>query len=387
MKYDPGYRMTGSSAEQMTKRAMAWLAPALPSMSPWVIARLSGAPAWTPPGTRPLVRHCAPDGRRLVTGERISPRGYSIEFDLGVVHVHGQPGTNRVLRTPTGFLRTPVEGALVEGYSELGHVEQYALPMLCPLEIRRLPDSGQLTLVSGHADPLFHVTEYVETIGFVDGYPIEPRQVQDRRVFRHTVGLWRTLDPGAFRHDYAVTNAEPANVVAELGGIWNDLRPGFVPLRRRADGVIASGLLSPPQPTSPSPKEAARWIAAPLTWPEGKLPERWSVRASARRAVQVVKELPERPRPMGEDVILGYLRAEPRRDWKPLFSATHAVSGDQFLTRSPLEASDMGYRVDGLLGYVSTHVIDLARTGVNHEVRWASRFGQRRRYIEPPHTR
>ncbi|MEJ7893293.1 MAG: hypothetical protein WKF94_11705 [Solirubrobacteraceae bacterium] len=52
------------------------------------------------------------------------------------------------------------------------------------------------------------------------------------------------------------------------------------------------------------------------------------------------------------------------------------------MTRSELEATDLGYVVDGILGYV------LLRLGQHYglpappEIPWGSRFGQRRRYAE-----
>ncbi|MGH2832473.1 MAG: hypothetical protein ACRDK2_06820 [Solirubrobacteraceae bacterium] len=52
------------------------------------------------------------------------------------------------------------------------------------------------------------------------------------------------------------------------------------------------------------------------------------------------------------------------------------------MTRSEIEATDMGYRVDGVLGYVLDRHADRSREALPTEVKWASRFGQRRRYVE-----
>jgi hypothetical protein len=86
-------------------------------------------------------------------------------------------------------------------------------------------------------------------------------------------------------------------------------------------------------------------------------------------------------------LLVGYLRGEPCPGWSPLFSAVHPALPDQYVTRSELEATDMGYRVEGVLGYVLDKWADRSREALPAEVKWASRFGQRRRYLEGPTTR
>jgi hypothetical protein len=166
---------------------LAYEWPLFPDVGDAVNSRLHGAVTWMPPGTRVLARHRAPDGRRRVTASRTPPPGFEIEFDLGIVHVHGQPGTHRILATPDGFLGTVVAGDTAVGYQDLGYVETHPLPMLDALEIRRVRETGELTLVCGVTDPLFPVAEPVQTIGFVDSYPIHPRHVNDLREDRPVV--------------------------------------------------------------------------------------------------------------------------------------------------------------------------------------------------------
>ena len=84
---------------------------------------------------------------------------------------------------------------------------------------------------------------------------------------------------------------------------------------------------------------------------------------------------------MSHEQPLGWLRTEPAYGWSPLFSATHPALADQFVTRSEIEATDLGYRVDGVLGYVCDVSADPPRE-VPGEILWTSRFGRRRRVTE-----
>lgn len=181
VKIDRNRPLPETASERMLARMLVWEPPALPGFDGDVVGRLRDAATWIPPGTSQLVRHRAPDGRRRVSARRTPPPGFEIEFDLGVVHAHGQPGTHRVLATPDGFVGTVVEGETADGYRDLGYVDTFMLPMFDALEIRRVPDTGELTLVCGEADPLFTVAEPVETIGFIDSFPIQPRFVHDLR--------------------------------------------------------------------------------------------------------------------------------------------------------------------------------------------------------------
>jgi hypothetical protein len=56
------------------------------------------------------------------------------------------------------------------------------------------------------------------------------------------------------------------------------------------------------------------------------------------------------------------------------------VLGDQYVGRSELEANDLGFRIDGVLGYICD-------VGADQPVRpadvlWGSRFGRGRRTVE-----
>jgi hypothetical protein len=60
-----------------------------------------------------------------------------------------------------------------------------------------------------------------------------------------------------------------------------------------------------------------------------------------------------------------------------LFAGTHPVTGDQLLSTSPLEITDMGYGEPLLLGYLVARASTTGQLGVRTvPVPWASRFGQ-----------
>lgn len=378
MLIDPNLQPAEQESDRLAQRASAWMPFGLPGRGDLQIHRWGGSPTWVPPGTRVLTRHVAPDGRRVVTSQRTPPRGFDIEFDLGVVHVHSQPGTIRLLSGPGGFITTRGEGGLAPGYEELGHVETAALPMLTPLEVRRVPRTGELTLVCGTWDPLFDSAEHVRTVGFVDGYPIEPRRPLDTRVYSRTTELWRTLDDAARRHRYT-TGEDPGGGAAALGRVSKLPRAGHVPLVLEGD-VPRTPLLDPRVGLA-DPGVMARWAVAPLGWSGGRKIPTWAVRATLSRTRSLPSTL-RRSRRHEPTELLGYIASEARDGLLPLFAAAHPVVGDVFLTRSQLEATDMGYRIMGILGYVPKAATVAGRHGLEHEVKWASRFGQGRRYAE-----
>ena len=383
MKIDRNRSTVVDGPEQIVQRMIIWEPPALPGTEGERVARFRHTATWTPPGTRTLVRHRAPDGRRVVTADRTPPPGFEIEFDLGVGHTHGLPGTHRLIAKPDGFLKTTVEGEVREPYRDLGYVESHALPMLDALEVRRVPETGQETLVCGAADPLFSVAEHVATVGFIDSYPIQPREPHDVRTRRTVKPLYRRVETTQGRHRYE--RGEPGGSDAVLlATLRGDTAPGFIALSADGSGRVTSALMERGAKLG-GPVASARWALAPLNWSERRVPHLWSVRAAAGR----MRKLPEtlrnrRGRDDRATEVLGYVRAEPAPGWTPLFSATHAIVGDQFLTLSELEARDLGYVIDGVLGYVSLRGAGERLVGPESEIKWASRFGQRRRYVIGP---
>jgi hypothetical protein len=372
---DPGVRWV--------EQRNAWLAPRLPSLSPDAIRRWTDRPTWIPPGTIQLVRQRSDDGLHcVITTDRRPLQGFTIEYDLGLVHAAAQLGTQRLIAADTTFFTTPFEGELDTDYRALGYIEQAPLPMLDVLELRQDPATGQHTLVSGPDDPLYETATPLGTLGFIESYPINPRAISTPHIDWAIGALVRTVDSERWCHRYSVSDLLGDDSVV-LGGIWQRPGPGFVALREERDGSLVSDLLQA-RHRSASWKARLRWSLAPLAWPEGR-PQLWAVRAVGGRLRALGSpEIRNREPPTMRQrrVTLGYLRSSPASGWCELFSATHPALGDQYVTRSEIEATDMGYVIDGILGYVMNRFAHRHRESLPPEVKWASRFGQRRRYAE-----
>ena len=80
---------------------------------------------------------------------------------------------------------------------------------------------------------------------------------------------------------------------------------------------------------------------------------------------------------------LGAMGRKTRRGWAPLYAAHHPALPDQFVTRSTLEATDLGFVIDGILGHVLLRLGQVGGLPAPNEILWGSRFGHARRYTEP----
>jgi glycosyltransferase involved in cell wall biosynthesis len=370
------------AGEAWIHRAVSWQEPLLPGLTNGVVRRWENAASWNPPETVPLCRHRALDRDDwIVTNSRQSPGGYRLEFDLGVVHRYAFPGTRRLVDEGDVFALTDDENELAGGRRALGHVEQVPLPMLNVLELRRMPDSGRHVLVAGPDDPLFNWAEAVATVGWIEAFPIQPRYVPLHVGPWGAVALRRYVD--GWRHGYRTgeRNGEAESVA--LGSLLREPGDALVELRMRADGRLETELAAPSR-VSADPLLAARWMLAPLSW-DAPPPPRWAQRAVGSRARHLAHcRTRVRAAPSRRAETLGWLRRTAATGYSPLFSATHPVTGDQFLTRSEIEATDLGYRLDGVLGYVFDAGTDHASALAATAVLWGSRFGKARRYVEGP---
>ena len=384
MNLELGYVPAGTPGERVIQRMNAWEAPHLPGLDHTNMRRWAMGATWVPPDSQILVRHRSLDGGRyLITNDRCPPHGFTIEYDLGLVHSFAQPGTKKLLTSGSTYFCTTFEGTLDEGFEGLGYVEEAALPMLQVLELRRDPISGDHVLVAGADDPLYHTAIPVASLGFIEGYPINPRHAPLHEIEWGVTTLLRNVDAERWRHYYQITPHGTSKEVA-LGGLWTRPAKGLAALRLRADGRLTSDIL--PETTINRRRLTAklRWAAAPLKWPKGR-PQSWAARATTSRIRRLLIEESTNdhtpPSPQTESV-LGYVRRHPSAGWSPLFSASHPALTDQYVTRSELEATDMGYKIDGVLGYVIDRFADRSRDALPGEVKWASHFGQYRRYIE-----
>jgi hypothetical protein len=371
-------------AEAVTRRAVAWDPPALPGLAPGTVRRWRGQATWQPPETAVLARHRSREREHwIVTNRREPPEGYELEFDIGLIQQHEQPGTRLLVERDGAYALVDAGTPPEDGARALGHVEQAAFPMMDALELRRVTATGQLVPVAGSADPLRAASEFVAVLGFIEGYPIQPRALVERPLPPwNLTRLVRTSDAERWRHAYDTVDWD-ADVDAAgglaLGSVWTQPGPGLVALWRDPGGRITSDAHTPWQAT---PGHVAvtgsKWVAAPLAW-SGR-PRLSALRAAASRARHLAADAAGRNAAGPEPKALGYLRAENTIGCTPLFSALHPAIGDQFLTRSTLEAKDMGYWIEGVLGYIAD--IGAARVRGPRTILWGSRFGVHRRYVE-----
>lgn len=339
------------SSETAMRHMVAHQAPRLPEMTPGTVRRWRQLEPWTPPQTRLLCRHLDPkSGLRLITADREPPSGYRFERVLGCAHLFPAPGTAQVVHANHSFELTDEQGNLTEGHFSVGYVEQQPLPMLEGLELRRVPETGQETLVAGPDDPLLYASEQLAVLGWIEPYPILPRS----RDVLHTgpwgvVSLLRRVDPKSWRYAYAVVAAGDTADGVTLGSLHRHPATGLVGLRLRSDGRLASELVEPGR-ASRDPRKIGRWIAEPPA--EGQPP-----RARARNAGGRLRHLARyyRGRRLAQDegTTLGYLRRENVPGCSTLYSTIHPVTGDQLVTRVPDEAASQGYVLDGILGSIA----------------------------------
>jgi Glycosyl transferase family 2/Glycosyl transferases group 1 len=355
---DVGLDRSSDLSELATREAIVHQAPRLPELTAGTVRRWGESEVWLPPGTQPLCRHVQADGEhRILSHEPESPAGYRLEFTLGSVHTHAAPGTRRLVQSGHEFELIDDENDLGRTRHAYGYVEQQPLPLLDHLELRTLPETGQQVLVAGAEDPLFAVAEPLATLGWIEAYPIQPR-----RDLLHTGPwgvdiLWRSVDEGSGRHRYSGGPPGARTGETALGSLFRRPGKGLVALRRRSDGRLASDLAKPGR-ASRDPRKIGLWVAAPLA-AVGEAPVRDATQAARTRMRQALDPAARR---LSDDdgAELGWLREAGGPGCAPLFSATHPVTGNQLVTSSPREATEHGYPLEGVLGYILTAGADPA---------------------------
>jgi hypothetical protein len=181
----------------------------------------------------------------------------------------------------------------------------------------------------------------------------------------------RVLDPVAGRHVYGVGTIPPGRLVAELGMLCDPPPPSAVPAWLDEAGRLVTGAYSPVRPRG-SPLAAVKWALAPLSW--RGLAGRARVMAWRLRRL-AAPAAPAPGAPSGKPA--GWLHADEAPERVPLYAAVHPVTGDQLLSASRWEGSDMGYVDTELLGWLEPGT---PLTGGVHADRpplpWASRLGR-----------
>lgn len=325
-------------------------APRLPERAPGATRRRKRSDPWIPPQSLLLFRHLNPaTGTRIVIPGGEPPPGYVLEHVLGSTHRFPAPGTKRLIHAGGCFATSAEQGDLGEGEYDLGFVEQQRLPMLDSLELRRAPESGQEVLVAGAEDPLLDDCEPIEKLGWIEPCPILPRAGD----ILHTgpwavVSLRRQVDYATWRHRYRVGAHADAVDGIELGSLCRYPGPGTVAVRLRSDGRLTSELVTPGR-ASRDPRKIGRWLAEPLA-ADSQASTR--LRGAASRLRHLTRHSRSRRLTEEEGEILGYLPRQHMPGCSTLYSTIHPVTGDQLVTRSPHEAIEAGYVMDGILGAI-----------------------------------
>lgn len=364
--------------DEWIRRALAWEAPRLPGLRRGIPRRWGGAATWQPADTMLLSRHRSDDGQRtIVTRDRVPPPGFRLEYDLGALHGHQLPGTKRLMAAPDDeWLLTQLDGDTTPEYQHLGWIEQAPFPMLEPLTLAHDPVTGRSVLVGSDSDPLAGRVEPRQHLGWLESFPVLPRRVEAPLLALGIAVLRRQVDRDGWRHRYAVGPVDATDGGQAIGGLLIDAGPDTVELRQEADGRIISELLPASSDGSSRAAATVRWTVAPLTWSEGRLPKAWGARAAVGRGRRAARGFRAPKLAAG---LLGHARREAAPGWTPLLSGTHPVTGDQMLSPSRSELSDLGYAIDGVLAYVSEGFVAGPEQLGASEVPWGSRFGQGRR--------
>lgn len=337
-------------SEAAMRHMVAHQLPRLPEMTRDRVRRWREAEPWTPPQTQLLCRHRdLKMGTRMVSASRQPPSGYRLEHILGCTYLSPAPGMARLIHANHSYELSDDQGELAEGHFNMGYVEQQPLALLQPLELRRVPDSGQEVLVAGDDDPLIHNSELIEHLGWIDACPILPRG----RDVLYTgpwavVSLRRQVDYSTWTHSYRVEQPEAPVEGVELGSLRRYAGPGLVALRLRPDGRLTSELVTPGR-ASRDPRKIGRWLAEPLA---ADSPMSTRMRGGASRLRHLARHSSSRRLTEEEGETLGYLPRQQMPGCSTLYSTIHPVTGDQLVTRVPHEATEAGYVMDGILGAI-----------------------------------
>jgi hypothetical protein len=355
------------------------LPAALPGLQAGAVPRWNGD--WHPSEANVLYRH-----RRLGSEERHQsvhaqpPAGFELDHVLGAARLFSPPGTTKLYATASGSFLTD---ALPDARASIGPDDRYLGSLeltgflgLDGLVLGIMYATGQHVLVAGRDDPLLGAVEVVAELGWVEPVPLRPRSVVSEHSTFGLSGLFRSLDISARRHRYAVGRPPPGELAGELGALHDEAQAGSVPLWITDDGRIATSI---PLPSAGAPATSTllRWAAAPANW-RGFGHYEARARSVVRRAIDARRELaqPRSTPPAPSGAPAGYIFDAEGPGRLPLYTASHPVTGDQFVTSYRLEAQDMGYVGITQLGWISDRSPVTGRRDIRRlSVPWASRYG------------
>lgn len=353
--------------------------PLLPGAGRYEVPRWKHSPTWVPPLSSLLVRYRQEVGDQRHFSPRPAPVGYEVERHLGSLRSSGFEGTARLIRSGQDFLVSPRDDwrPLGDDEEELGYIELAPFPQQNSLALGIHRQTGQKVLLSLPDDPFAAEVDYVEHLGFVEPFPIEPRYEAPEPAVVDTLGLVKTLDLEARRHRYSIGSVPPdGELVGELGGLARSDLVGAIPCWI-VDGRLVTADHLPPA-VRPTAAQAARWMAEPAAW-RGLAPAGSMAKSALRRSLMTAENLRRRPTPpakLPSGPPEAFLYPAQRPGLVGLYAGYHPVTGDQLLVRTPNDVAQLGYQGPHLVGFMKPFA---PLTGEFEQrfpyIPWSRRFG------------
>jgi glycosyltransferase involved in cell wall biosynthesis len=351
--------------------------PLLPGDGRYEVPRWRLTPTWIAPLSTVLMRYKERIGERRIVRPGEPPKTYHLDHFLGSPRSTGVPGTKKLIAAGDSYRTLSREEwrSVPDDAIELGYVEEAPLPGLDALMLAVHRETGQHVLVNLPEDNLLPAVDVIEHLGFVDPFPLRPREVPRAERSPGLLGLFKSVDLQGRRHRYAVGGFAAGERIGELGGLAESGLQGQVPLWV-VDGYLVTDRYRPPMP-KPAAATALRWTAEPIAWSDlGPASARLKVmlRRSAQSAQSRQRLGRGSPEPSGDPQ--AWLFDRPRPGLLPLYASHHPVTSDQLLTRVVQDAIAMGYHDAQLLGFMSpaaplTGSLDQHNVGMS----WARRSG------------
>jgi glycosyltransferase involved in cell wall biosynthesis len=351
--------------------------PLLPGAGRYRVPRWDLTPTWLPPLSTIGIRYRERIGERRVIGTGEVPAGFHLEHFLGALRSTGVQGTTKIVRIDGTYQAIPRDqwGATPPQATVIGYAEEAPLPGFDALALAVHRASGQHILVTLPDDPILEAVDVIGHLGFMDPFPLRPREIPVAERPLGLVGLVKSVDHAARRHRYAIGARPEGELISELGGLAESSLQGSIPTWI-ADGYVVTERYRPPM-RKPGAVAAVRWSAEPVVW-QGIASTSARLKAMARRSGESVLSRirlgGETAGPSGEPS--GWLLESARPGLVPLYASHHPVTGDQLLSRSLQDAAQMGYVDPQLLGFMSLaapQTGDLGHRG--SPVAWARRLG------------
>jgi len=351
--------------------------PLLPGEDSYDVPRWSDTPTWIPPLSTIAIRYRERIGERRIVGGPEPSANFQLEHFVGSLRSTGVPGTTKIVRIGDTYEAIPRERwkETPPEAVEIGYAEEAPLPGFDGLNLAVHRATGQHLLVALPDDPLLHEVDVVQHLGFVDPFPIKPRETPVAERPLGLVGLVKSVDYAERRHHYALGELPPGELVSELGGLGESGLQGSI-AAWIAGGYLVTERYSPPM-RKPGALAALRWSAEPIVWSGIASPPARLKTIAQRSGASVVSRArlgKGTVTPSGEPA--GWLFESARPGLVALYASHHPVTGDQLLSRSLQDAAAMGYVDSQLLGFMrpAAPVTDnLDHRGL--PVPWARRSG------------